>query len=525
MLVATPLIKLQGLWRFWQLDCQEPSDVQQSQLLELVRKAALTRFGQEHGFSSIDSVQEYQRRVPLRTYEDFWTDYWKSEFPRLEECTWPGKIPYFALTSGTTKGVTKYIPVSREMLWANMSAARDIIFHHLLNRPNSLILGGKTLLLGGSTMLREEAPGVWSGDLSGIEANEVPWWLNPYVLPPRELALLGNWEEKIEKIARLCLREDVRAISGTPNWMLLFFDKLNEIKPSVKMSVADYLPNLELIIYGGINFEPYAARFADLLIGSRAELREVYPASEAFIAIADRCPGEGMRLIIDNGIFYEFVPRDELGTPNPTRHWIANVEIGIDYAVVLTTCSGSWGYILGDTVRFTELCPPRIVITGRTSYLLSSFGEHLIGEEIENALAAAASSIGTKIADFAVGPVFGDGAGPSGWHHYIVEFTDVVPSGAQLSQFQNLLDGKLVSMNADYKAHRANGYDLGAPQIQVVPKGAYQAWMKSRGRLGGQHKVPRIINDADLFRELRLFMANLSTAPNRRTVTGGLSSE
>ena len=514
MLTATPLIRFHAFWRFCHLDWQKPSDVQQNQLMALLRKAASTRFGREHGFASINSVLEFQKRVPLRTYEDFWIDYWKSEFPRLEDCTWPGKIPYFALTSGTTKGVTKYIPVSREMLWANIKAAWDILFHHLLNRPDSLILGGKSLLLGGSTKLYEEAPGIWSGDLSGIEANELPWWLVPYVLPPWELALLGNWEEKIEKIARLCMSEDVRAITGTPNWMLLFFDKFSELNPAAQRHLSNHFPNLELIVHGGINFHPYASRFADLLTGSRAELREVYPASEAFVAIADRGPGEGMRLIIDNGVFYEFVPREELRKPNPTRHWIGNAEVGVDYALILSTCAGAWGYILGDTIRFIELEPPRIVITGRTSYLLSSFGEHLIDEEIEQAVAAAALSIGATVADYAVAPIFNERAGPSGWHHYIVEFANEIPSDERLAVFRDALEQKLSTLNADYRAHRVGGYDLAPPRVQAAPPGTYRAWMRSRGQLGGQHKVPRIINDADLFAKLRAFVSNVSAKPS-----------
>jgi len=406
MLAATPLVLLYSQWRGWHLNMQRPAETQERELLSLVRKAASTRFGRDHHFAFIRSVQDFQNRVPLRSYEDLWNRYWKAEFPELNDCTWPGTIPYFALTAGTTTGVTKYIPCSREMLDANFRAAGDILFHHLLNRPISRILGGKAFILGGSTDLREESPGIYSGDLSGIEANDIPWWLRPYTFPPRALALLADWKEKVDRLARLSLEEDIRAISGTPNWLLILFDKLAELRPERKPRLRNFYPELEMVVHGGVDFKPYAKRFTELLEGSRAELREVYPASEAFIAIADRGPGEGLRLIVDNGVFFEFVPAKELSTANPARHWLGNVEPGIEYAVVVSTCAGAWAYILGDTIRFLELDPPRILVTGRTSYVLSAFGEHLIGSEIEEAIAFAAGAINTHVSTIALRPAF-----------------------------------------------------------------------------------------------------------------------
>jgi hypothetical protein len=340
--------------------------------------------------------------VPIRTYEDLWNGYWKAEFPELNDCTWPGTIPYFALTAGTTTGATKYIPCSREMLDANFRAAQDILFHHLLNRPTSRILGGKAFILGGSTDLREESPGIYSGDLSGIEANEIPWWLRPYTFPPRALALLTDWREKVERLARQSLEQDIRAISGTPNWLLILFDKLAELCPDREQRLRSYYPGLELLVHGGVDFKPYAKRFAELLEGSRAELREVYPASEAFIAIADRSPGEGLRLIVDNGVFFEFAPAKDLNTANPVRHWLGTAEPGIDYAVVLSTCAGAWAYVLGDTVRFLEL-DPRILVTGHL-YVLCLRRHHC--SEIEEAIAFAASTIDAHVVDYCVAPAF-----------------------------------------------------------------------------------------------------------------------
>jgi hypothetical protein len=435
MLDATPLALLYAQWRNWHLNMQRPAETQERELLSLVRRAASTRFGRDHHFASIRSVQEFQDRVPIRTYEDLWNGYWKAEFPELNDCTWPGTIPYFALTAGTTTGATgatKHIPCSREILDANFRAAQDILFHHLLNRPTSRILGGKAFILGGSTDLREESPGICSGDLSCIEANEIPWWLRPYTFPPRDLALLTDWREKVDRLARQSLEENIRAISGTPNWLLILFDKLAELRPHREPRLRNYYPALELLVHGGVDFKPYAKRFAELLEGSRAELREVYPASEAFIAIADRGPGEGLRLIVDNGVFFEFVPAKDLSAPKPVRHWLGNAEPGIDYAVVHSTCAGAWAYVLGDTVRFLELDPPRIVVTGRTSYVLSAFGEHLIGSEIEEAIAFAASAIDAHVVDYCVAPRFPESAGRKAAHHYVVEYAGRPPQARRV---------------------------------------------------------------------------------------------
>jgi hypothetical protein len=268
------------------------------------------------------------------------------------------------------------------------------------------------------------------------------------------------------------------------------------------MTARELYPHLEMLVHGGVNFKPYRARFEHFLAGG-AELREVYPASEGFIALQDERPEDGLRLLTDIGLFFEFVPLDELDSPNPTRHWLGNAETGVNYAVVLSTCSGCWAYIIGDTVRFASLDPPRVFITGRTSYSLSAFGEHLIGEEVEEAVAAAAAMHGLTITDFSVGAVYPKGAGDLGGHLYIVEF-DKAPASA-LDGFATAIDTDLKKRNDDYRAHRAEGFGMHAPKVHVVAPGTFAQWMKSRGRLGGQNKVPRIINDQQLFADLAKF--------------------
>ena len=506
MFDATPLLRIYARWRNSFLQTHAPRELQRSQLMSLVRCAAETRFGKEYDFASITSVEEYQRRIPLRTYEQFWNDFLQTPFPRVENCTWPGLVQHFAVSSGTSSGTTKYIPCTEEMLASNRKAAFDLLVHHVTNRPESRILGGKNFLLGGSTDLTSPSPGVYCGDLSGIVAQKVPWWLQSRYFPPTELTAIKNWEEKVDTFARTSLTEDIRMISGVPAWMMIFFDALKRIASNNEGGIASIYKNLEMVVHGGVNFNPYIDRFRDILAGSHAELREVYPASEGFIAIADRGFGDGLRMNLDHGIFYEFVPLEELESHTPTRHWIENVVPDVNYAVVMTTCAGLWSYIIGDTVRFVDTASPRILVTGRTSYYLSAFGEHLIAEEIEDGITTAARTHSLAVNDYCVGPIYPKADGELGGHIYIVEFTHNTPSNEQLVEFASTLDQKLCQRNEDYDAHRAGGFGLKAPTILPVSAGTFSAWMKSRGKLGGQNKVPRIITKLDLLDDLLSFI-------------------
>ncbi len=518
MFDATTFVRLYARWRNHQLQSTSPSESQQAELLKLVRTAQNTRFGAMYDFGSINSVEEYQRRVPLRTYEQFWAEFWKDAFPTLTDVTWPGTIPFFPVSSGTSSGVTKYIPCSREMLKSNTKAGLDLLVYHLNNQPQSRILGGKIFLLGGSTDLTSPAPGVYYGDLSGITAKEVPWWLKSRYFPPADLTLIKNWEEKIDILAKASLAEDIRMISGVPAWLMIFFDKLRELSPQAGASISTIYQNLEMIVHGGVNFAPYVDRFKEILGDSRAELREVYPASEGFIAMADRSFGDGLRMNLDHGIFFEFVPLEELATPSPTRHWISNVERDTNYAVVMTTCAGLWSYVIGDTVRFVDTDTPRVLVTGRTSYYLSAFGEHLIAEEIEDGVTTAARGASLEVSDFTVGPVFPKQTGELGGHIYVVEFTCGVPSADQLELFGKLLDTRLCQRNEDYEAHRSGGFGLRAPTMLAGKPGLFAAWMKSRGKLGGQNKVPRIITKMELLEDLLEFAAQYNSSVDQSKI-------
>ncbi|MBP6011660.1 MAG: GH3 auxin-responsive promoter family protein [Alphaproteobacteria bacterium] len=498
----TPLLKLYARRRRRKLGALDEAAAQEQQLQRLLATAANTQFGREHGFGSITTVEDYQKAVPLRRYDDFWKAYWQPKFPVIENVTWPGRVPYFAVTSGTTSGASKYIPVTQAMNRSNTQAGLDLFSHHVTHRPASRVFGGKSFMLGGSTDLVRQADGVWSGDLSGIAIKRLPWWAHQFAFPPIEYALLTDWEEKVAKLAKLAVETDIRVITGTPSWLFILFDR-QQANAGRAVSARELYPKLDLLVHGGVNFKPYRARFETFLAGG-AELREVYPASEGFIALQDETPEDGLRLITDNGLFFEFVPLEELDSPRPTRHWVKTVETGVNYAIVLSTCSGCFGYVIGDTVRFASRQPPRLFITGRTSYSMSAFGEHLIGEEVEDAVSFAAASKGLTINDFSMGAVFPASAGDLGGHLFVVEF-ERVPAESVVQAFASAIDVRLQERNDDYRAHRAEGFGMHAPKVRAVAPGTFSQWMKSRGRLGGQNKVPRIINDQTLFADLKRF--------------------
>ncbi len=503
---ATWLLRLYARHRLRQLAQIDPKQAQRRVLSSLIRKARDTQFGRDHGFSDAWSLDDFRSRVPLRDYDAFWESYWRTPFPRLDNCTWPGPVPWFAVSSGTTTGTTKYIPVSREMRRSNVRAGTELLVHHVANRPESRLLAGRVFMLGGSTGLVRQAPGVSSGDLSGIAAAEMPGWARLRYFPPHDLETIADWEEKIDRFAERSLDEEISGVAGTPNWLLIFFERLAEIAGGASR-IADIYPALEMLSHGGVAWAPYRDRFAALLEGSDAETREVYPASEGFFGIADRADGEGLRLLLDTGIFYEFIPLDRLDDPEPDCRWVGDVEPGVNYALAVTTCAGLWRYIVGDTVTVVERDPPRVLVTGRTSYMLSAFGEHVIGAEVERAVAEAARAIDATVTDFAAGSLFPEEAGQRGGHLYIVEFGADgagIDRGRQ-ARFAETLDAALCRLNDDYDAHRAGGYGMDAARVRLMPPGGFAAWMKSRGKLGGQNKVPRIVNDRALFAALQAF--------------------
>ena len=481
----------------------DPVRTQEKTLSRLVRHARKTRFGRDHGFERITTVADFQSAVPIRTYEALWDDYLRDHYPVFDDLTWPGRIPYLALTSGTTQGASKYIPVSREMVCSNRETARRMVELQYAAHPETHLFRGRIFFLGGSAGLAQVAPGVREGDLSGIAAVEVAPWLRPFTFPPLNLALESDWDRKLDRFAELSVRESITLVGGVPSWLLMLFHRI--LENTGKSSMIEVWPSLQCIVHGGVKFDPYRAAFRDLVGSSRVRMVESYACSEGFVGFGD--PETNLlRLAHDNGIFYEFVPVDELASSRPTRHWLAELVPGLNYAIVVSTCAGMWAHLIGDTVRFDSTDPPLLRFTGRTKQTLSAFGEHLIVEELEAAVAHAASETGAMVRDWQVGPMFD--ARP-GYHLFIVEF---LREPADATRFRNLLDGDLSARNDDYRAHRIAGVGLPAPALQVAPPGTFENWMRNRGRLGGQNKVPRVDGSGELTRDLLQFVRDSGQA-------------
>jgi GH3 auxin-responsive promoter len=476
--------------------------VQQQTLLRLVHHARNTRFGREHGFRHIHSIRDYQKQVPLRNYESYWKTFWESCFPRIDDITWPGHIPYFALSSGTTSGATKYIPVTKQLMRSSRKAGFTTTALYLAAHPESSLLTGRLFFLGGSTNLRQLGEGeALAGDFSGIVANEVPVPLRAYTFPPVDPGLSTDWDDLVERWATASARLPITLISGIPSWLLVFFERLKAV--TGRQSVAEIWPSLRVVVHGGTRFDPYRKLFRQVIGNDRVDFQETYACSECgFIAAED--PWHGLlRLLPDHGIFFEFVPVDELDAERPVRHTVIDLEPGVHYAVILTTCTGLWSYLLGDTVCFEQRNPPLLRFTGRTRYFLSAFGEHLISEEVEQAVASAADAVGSSVVEFHVGPLYPLRPGEPGRHRYLIEFTR---RPDEFESFATAIDAHLRRVNCDYDAHRSSKLNLGPPVITSVRQGGFADWMRARGKLGGQHKLPRMDNTGQLTEEILHWM-------------------
>ncbi|GGE61904.1 GH3 family domain-containing protein [Actibacterium pelagium] len=475
------------------------AEVAQRDLLrKLLAKASKTKFGKAHNFDEIEDIEDFQRNVPIRGYDQFWQEWWQPDFPELVDVCWPGKIPFFTMTSGTTSGRSKYIPYTNHMRRAAVRGFLDLLCFHLKSRPHSRLLGGAVLALTGPVALENRAKGAALAAVSAVTAAAVPNWLQHRVLPPSELANVEDWQEKIARLSPIALTDDVRCLGGSPNWLLIFLAEVAKHSSSPDAQLKDWFPNLELIIHGGVNFAPYRDEFAALLKGSHAETREMYSASEGVFAYADRGDGEGLRLHLDGSVFFEFVDPAQLQHSSPDRRWIETVEANKDYALVITSAAGLWSYVVGDVVRFVELDPPRLIVVGRVQQGLSTFGEHLIETEITEAISAAAHDQNTTILDYSVGTLRDE---TGGYHLYLVEPMQGV-EGFSAVEFAKRVDRRLSELNEDYEELRRN-QAIGAPQAKMVKPGGFARWMKLRRGLGGQNKIPRIVTDTELFRDIR----------------------
>ena len=462
----------------------DPVASQQRTFQQLIQKGRATQFGAEHDFKAISSIADFQSRVPIRDYEAArkWFDAIKEGNPNV---AWPGKPLYLAKTSGTTSGA-KYIPITRESIRNQVKAARDALFFYMANSGQSKFLGGKMMFLSGSPELETNEYGMRVGRLSGIVNHFVPSYLTKNRVPTFETNCIEEWEEKVERILDEVLPEDLRLISGIPPWVQMFFER---VEARTGKKPLEQWPNLQLFVQGGVDFSPYAPVF-EQFFEDRVQILETFPASEGFFAIQDTLDNQGLLLNLDYGVFFEFVPMEEYGKENPIRHTVAEVELGQQYAVVLTTDAGLWAYDLGDTVKFVSKDPLRLKVTGRIKHFISAFGEHVISEEVNAAMIEACAATGAQVNEFTVAPLLQEGEGNSR-HEWFVEF-DTKPS--DLDAFSQQIDDALRRQNSYYEDLRA-GAMLKRAKVWELKANATREYMKSQGKLGGQNKFPRLSNN------------------------------
>lgn len=444
-----------------------------------------TAFGRDHHFNDIHTYEDFKDRVPVRDYEGI-KDYIERIKHGESDVLWRGRPAYFAKTSGTTSGV-KYIPLTKDSVPNHFGTARNAMFNYFARTGNGAWLDGKLIFLSGSPEL-DEVAGIPTGRLSGISNHMIPAWLKTNQLPSYPTNCIEDWETKLEKIVDETLTAKMTMISGIPPWVQMYYERL--LERSGKKFIKDLFPNFSVFVYGGVNFEPYRAKLEEL-VGKKIDSVETYPASEGFIAFQDRQDDKGLLLNVASGIFFEFIPADEIFNPNPTRVWLKDVQLGVNYALIINSNAGLWGYNIGDTVEFVSLNPYRLVVTGRIKHFISAFGEHVIGKEVEEAMLQASKEFGFKITEFTVAPQVSPPEGGLPYHEWLVEF-DAAPD--QLEAFSTRLDELMTEQNI-YYLDLIEGKILQPLKVRALKTNAFREYMKSQGKLGGQNKVPRLSND------------------------------
>ncbi len=472
-----------------------PHEVQFELLKKLLQKAKHTEVGKKYDFASISNYETFAARVPLQQYEDFEPDIERSRRGE-NNIFWPTPIKWFAKSSGTTNAKSKFIPVSDESLEnCHYAAGKDMLCIYLNNNPGSQLFSGKSLRLGGSKEIYRQN-GTQFGDLSAILIENMPFWAEYKSTPSSEVSLMSNWEVKMPAIVNETLDQNVTSLAGVPSWMLVLLN--NVLEAAGKENLFEIWPNLEVYFHGGVNFSPYADQYQKILPKDDFRYFEIYNASEGFFALQDTNDSKELLLMLDYGVFYEFIPMETYGTPNEKVIPLSKVEEGKNYAILITTNAGLWRYKIGDTVRFTSISPYRIKITGRTKHHINVFGEELIIENAEEALKKTSREVGCEIVDYTAAPIFMEGK-EKGSHEWIIEFK-VPPQ--DFEQFKTSLDKNLQAINSDYEAKRFNNMTLNPPKIHKAREKLFYDWLKKNDKLGGQHKIPRLSNQRDYVEEL-----------------------
>lgn len=481
---------------------EQPEKAQEALWKDLVYSARHTVFGREYQFKTMRSPADFFARVPVSDYEAL-----KPYIERMmfgeRDVLWPGAVRWFSKSSGTTSDKSKFIPVSDANLSAcHIKGSWDTMTLFYREHPNARQFECKTLVMGGSLTNFDENPSVMRGDVSAIMTYNMPWVGRPFFTPDFETALLSDFEEKLERMAQIVSRESrLVAVGGVPTWMVVLFRRVLEI--TGKNHLLEVWPELQVCIHGGVSFEPYREQFRQFFPSDQVYYQEIYNASEGYFAVQDRLSEQGMLLLLQNGVYYEFMAMEEWDKPNPKTLTLKDVQLDEDYAIIISTNSGLWRYKIGDTVRFTTLHPFRIKVTGRTQAFINVFGEELMVDNADKALARTCKEFSTEVVEYTVAPVFFEGDG-KGCHQWLIEFTH---TPADVEAFAMRLDQNLQDINSDYEAKRFKGLALERLQLKALPSNTFLKWLKSKGRLGGQNKVPRLANNRKHVDELLLFLS------------------
>ncbi len=475
---------------------ENPEEVQQEQLFDLIKRSKDTHHGKHYDFASIKTISQFQERVPVQKYEQM-----ESVIDNIrhgdKNVLWPGEIRWFAKSSGTTSSKSKFIPVSKEALEdCHFRGGKDVLALYNELYPENDLFSGKGLTLGGSQKLSKYSKESFYGDLSAILIGNLPFWVNFIRTPDQSIALLDKWEEKLVKMTEATINENVTSLSGVPSWFLVLIKHI--LKTKGTDNLLDIWPNLELFIHGGINFEPYRDQYKKIIPSDKMHYMETYNASEGFFAIQDDPQDSSMLLMLDYGIFYEFVPISEYGKEHPIALTLDQVELETNYAMIISTNGGLWRYVVGDTIKFTSKYPFKIKITGRTKHFINAFGEEVIVDNSNQAINYACEQTGAVIKEYTAAPMYMS-TEVQGRHQWIIEF-EKEPD--DLNAFTHYLDKELQNVNSDYEAKRYKDITLAEPKIEIARKDLFFDWLKKHNKLGGQNKVPRLSNNRDLMEEL-----------------------
>ena len=505
MKLLSPTISRLARMRFWRIQnwSNHPVASQREVLQELVTAAQYTEFGKKYNFSSLFNIKDFKKNIPIHEYDDM-MPYIQRMMDGEENILWNTPINWFAKSSGTSSGKSKFIPISQESLTDNhFKASKDVLTTYYENFPSSDLLTGKGLVIGGShqlTQINEEAE-IQCGDLSAILMQNSPFWGQWLRTPELSIALLDEWENKIEKLAQITAEENVTSIAGVPTWTLLLLKRILEIKG--KKTIKEVWPNLELYINGGVSFVPYREQFENIL-GGDVNFLEIYNASEGFFAGQQKPDDNGMLLFTEHGIFYEFMPVEEYGKPNPQTIGLNDVLLDKNYALVISTTGGLWRYLIGDTIKFTSVDPYKIKVSGRLKHYMNAFGEEVMVDNSDQAIAIAAEKNNCVVNDYTAAPIYFT-SNNNGAHEWLVEF-ETPPEN--LSQFILDLDTALKNCNSDYEAKRHKDIALRLPLVHAMPKETFTRWLRSKGKMGGQHKIPRLSNERTMLEEILVLNKN-----------------